>query len=82
MDVSKILEELRQEREQLEEAILSLERLSLRARQASWAVPPPGWWKRKSVAGLRPGSKNRTPTRKRQLRPRRKKVQGPRWRFS
>jgi hypothetical protein len=28
MDVSKILEELRQEREQLEEAILSLERLA------------------------------------------------------
>src|ERR1700679_2402590 len=43
MDVSKILEELRQEREQLEEAILSLERLALgrgwrRGRAPSWMV--------------------------------------------
>ena len=43
MDISKILEELRQEREQLEEAILSLERLALgrgrrRGRPPSWMV--------------------------------------------
>jgi len=43
MDVSKILEELRQEREQLEEAILSLERLARgrgrrRGRPPSWMV--------------------------------------------
>ena len=43
MDVSKILDELRQEREQLEEAILSLERLARgrgrrRGRPPSWMV--------------------------------------------
>ena len=39
MDVSKILADLRQEREQLEEAILSLERLALgrgRRRGRGW----------------------------------------------
>ena len=45
MDVTKILEELRQEREQLEEAILSLERLA-RGRGRRRGRPP--------------GSKNKT----------------------
>ncbi|MEX2263742.1 MAG: hypothetical protein WD696_17440 [Bryobacteraceae bacterium] len=44
MDVTKILTELRQEREQIEEAILSLERLARgrgrrRGRPPAWMVP-------------------------------------------
>ena len=43
MDVARILSELRQEREQIEEAILSLERLALgrgrkRGRPPAWAL--------------------------------------------
>ncbi len=60
MDVTKILEELKQERAQIEEAILSLERLARgrgrrRGRPPAWmaAVNPP---KRR---GRPPGSKNK-----------------------
>ena len=57
MDVTKILAELRQEREQIEEAILSLERLARgrgkrRGRPPAWMVIP----KRR---GRPPGSKNK-----------------------
>ncbi len=58
MDVSKILEELRQEREQLEEAILSLERLALgRGRRRG---RPPSWMVEAKKRGRPPGSKNKT----------------------
>ncbi len=63
MDVSKILAELRDERQQIEEAILSLERLARgrgrrRGRPPAWmsaAVEP----KRR---GRPPGSKNKSTT--------------------
>ncbi len=59
MDVSKILADLRQEKEQLEEAILSLERLAMgRGRRRG---RPPAWM---TVAtkkrGRPPGSKNKS----------------------
>ena len=61
MDVTKILAELRQERAQIEEAILSLERLAMgrgrrRGRPPAWmaAVEAP---KRR---GRPPGSKNKS----------------------
>ena len=61
MDVSKILADLREERRQIEEAILSLERLAhgrgkRRGRPPSWMADlnPP---KRR---GRPPGSKNKT----------------------
>ena len=58
MDVTKILAELRQERLQIEEAILSLERLARgrgrrRGRPPAWLAQPP---KRR---GRPPGSKNK-----------------------
>ncbi len=60
MDVTKILEELKQERAQIEEAILSLERLARgrgrkRGRPPAWmaAVNPP------KKRGRPPGSKNK-----------------------
>ena len=58
MDVTKILTELRQERVQLEEAILSLERLARgrgrrRGRPPAWLAEAP---KRR---GRPPGSKNK-----------------------
>ena len=58
MDVTKILAELRQERLQIEEAILSLERLARgrgrrRGRPPAWLAQTP---KRR---GRPPGSKNR-----------------------
>ena len=40
MDINKILEDLRQEREQLEEAILSLERLAAGGKRRG---RPPAW---------------------------------------
>lgn len=40
MDITKILDELRQEREQLDEAILSLERLAAGGRRRG---RPPAW---------------------------------------
>ena len=60
MDVAKILAELRQEREQIEEAILSLERLARgRGRRRG---RPPAWMA--EIAGKKrgrpPGSRNKT----------------------
>lgn len=58
MDVTKILEELRQERVQLEEAILSLERLARgRGRRRG---RPPAWMVTAKKRGRPPGSKNKT----------------------
>ena len=60
MDVTKILAELRQEREQLEEAILSLERLARgRGRRRG---RPPAWMVEAKRRGRPPGSKNKTAT--------------------
>ena len=56
MDVAKILNELRQEREQLEEAILSLERLG-RGRGKRRGRPP-AWMSVAKKRGRPPGSKN------------------------
>ena len=57
MDVAKILADLRQEREQLEEAILSLERLALgRGRRRG---RPPAWMSEAKKRGRPPGSKNK-----------------------
>jgi hypothetical protein len=59
MDVTKILAELRQEREQIEEAILSLERLAQgRGRRRG---RPPAWMSAITVKrrGRPPGSKNK-----------------------
>jgi hypothetical protein len=62
MDVSKILAELRDERAQIEEAILSLERLAQgRGRRRG---RPPAWMSSSSEAtpkrrGRPPGSKNK-----------------------
>jgi hypothetical protein len=61
MDVTKILNELRQEREQIDEAILSLERLARgRGRRRG---RPPAWMSETSVKrrGRPPGSKNKKP---------------------
>jgi len=60
MNVAKILVELRQEREQIEEAILSLERLARgRGRRRG---RPPSWMADLTVKrrGRPPGSKNKT----------------------
>jgi len=60
MDVSKILCELRAEREQIEEAILSLERLARgRGRRRG---RPPAWMSQITAKrrGRPPGSKNKT----------------------
>lgn len=60
MDVSKILADLRQEKEQLEEAILSLERLAMgRGRRRG---RPPSWMTVTKKRGRPPGSKNKTVT--------------------
>jgi len=62
MDVSKILAELRQEREQIEEAILSLERLAQgRGRRRG---RPPAWMTEITAKrrGRPPGSKNKPAT--------------------
>ena len=57
MDVSKILAELRQEREQIEEAIMSLERLARgRGRRRG---RPPAWMSEVKRRGRPPGSKNK-----------------------
>jgi hypothetical protein len=57
VDVTKILEELRQEREQLEEAILSLERLARgRGRRRG---RPPSWMVEAKKRGRPVGSKNK-----------------------
>ena len=57
MDVSKILDELRQERDQLEEAILSLERLA--AGGGKRRGRPPAWMSEAKKRGRPPGSKNK-----------------------
>jgi hypothetical protein len=57
MDVAKILADLRQERDQLEEAILSLERLATgRGRRRG---RPPAWMSEAKKRGRPPGSKNK-----------------------
>jgi hypothetical protein len=60
MDVSKILSELREERVQIEEAILSLERLA-RGRGKRRGRPP-AWMSEVTAKrrGRPPGSKNKT----------------------
>jgi hypothetical protein len=63
MDVSKILAELREERQQIEEAIVSLERLARgrgrrRGRPPAWMVDLPQVKRR----GRPPGSKNKVAT--------------------
>jgi hypothetical protein len=60
MDVTKILTELRQEREQIEEAILSLERLA-RGRGRRRGRPPSWMAELDKKRGRPPGSKNKTP---------------------
>jgi hypothetical protein len=58
MDVTKILGELRQEREQLEEAIISLERLARgRGRRRG---RPPAWLAIAKKRGRPLGSKNKS----------------------
>jgi hypothetical protein len=58
MDVIKMLAELRQERDQLEEAILTLERLARgRGRRRG---RPPAWMSELKRRGRPPGSKNKT----------------------
>jgi hypothetical protein len=62
MDVSKILLELREERQQIEEAILSLERLARgRGRRRG---RPPAWMSEVTTKrrGRPPGSKNKVNT--------------------
>ncbi len=58
MDVSKILTELRQEREQIEEAIMSLERLA-RGRGRRRGRPPAWMTEMDKKRGRPPGSKNK-----------------------
>jgi len=63
MDVGKILAELREERTQIEEAIVSLERLA-RGRGKRRGRPP-GWLAEAEAPkrrGRPPGSKNKTTT--------------------
>jgi hypothetical protein len=57
MDVLKMLTELRQEREQIEEAIVTLERLA-RGRGKRRGRPP-AWMAALKRRGRPPGSKNR-----------------------
>ena len=61
MDVTKMLAELRQEREQIEEAILSLERLA-RGRGKRRGRPPAWMATAVKKRGRPPGSKNKTTT--------------------
>jgi hypothetical protein len=55
MNLTKILEELRREREQIDEAILSLERLA--AGSGPRRGRPPAWLKAHKVRGRPPGGK-------------------------
>ncbi|MBK9170343.1 MAG: hypothetical protein IPM24_23170 [Bryobacterales bacterium] len=59
MDVTKILAELRQEKEQLEEAIISLERLA-RGRGRRRGRPPAWLAEQPKRRGRPPGSKNKS----------------------
>jgi hypothetical protein len=61
MDVTKILADLRQEREQIEEAILSLERL-MRGRGKRRGRPPAWLATAQKRRGRPPGSKNKQTT--------------------
>lgn len=57
MDINKMLSELRNEREQIEEAIMTLERLARgRGRRRG---RPPSWMTQIKRRGRPPGSKNR-----------------------
>ncbi|MBX9600671.1 MAG: hypothetical protein K2X35_06700 [Bryobacteraceae bacterium] len=58
MDLTKMLAELRQEREQIEEAIMSLERLA-RGRGKRRGRPP-AWMQTVKRRGRPPGSKNKS----------------------
>jgi hypothetical protein len=60
MDINKMLAELRTEREQLEEAIMTLERLA-RGRGKRRGRPP-AWMSQIKRRGRPPGSKNRPKT--------------------
>jgi len=60
MDVTKMLTELRQEREHIEEAILTLERLA-RGRGKRRGRPP-AWMTEIKRRGRPPGSKNKPKT--------------------
>ena len=57
MDVAKILVELRQEREQIEEAIISLERLA--SGRGKRRGRPPSWLTEARKRGRPPGSKSK-----------------------
>ena len=57
MDVLKMLADLRQEREQIEEAILTLERLA--RGQGKRRGRPPAWMQALKRRGRPPGSKNK-----------------------
>ena len=57
MDVVKMLSELRQEREQIEEAILTLERLA--RGQGKRRGRPPAWLSAIKRRGRPPGSKSK-----------------------
>jgi hypothetical protein len=64
LDVAKILEELKQEKEQLEQAILTLERLAQgrtprRGRPPSWLTESAGGTPAPKRRGRPPGSKNK-----------------------
>ena len=58
MDVTKILTELREEREQIEEAIISLERLA--SGRGKRRGRPPSWLSDAKKRGRPLGSKNKT----------------------
>ena len=74
MDINKMLAELRLEREQIEEAIMTLERLARgRGRRRG---RPPAWMSQIKRRGRPPGSKNRPP---RAIRPT-MRVAGDGWR--
>ncbi|MDQ6679029.1 MAG: hypothetical protein M3Z09_17230 [Acidobacteriota bacterium] len=60
MDVTKILADLRQERDQLGEAILSLERLAMG--RGTRRGRPPSWTSVPKKRGRPPGSKNKVPS--------------------
>jgi hypothetical protein len=57
MDINKMLAELRTEREQLDEAILVLERLA--AGRGKGRVRPPAWLTIVKRRGRPPGNKNK-----------------------
>jgi hypothetical protein len=60
MDINKMLEELRTEREQVEEAIMVLERLA--RGQGRRRGRPPAWMTTVKRRGRPPGSKNKPKT--------------------